>query len=265
MTTPPAASGTRALSPAPPGSDDFAGSIKYPRRRVIRRVLQVLAGAALGILTDFHVVGMEHFPKTGPLLVVANHFSFIDPVAVIRIAPWAMEFVGGFTRPNAPGIVAGIPALWGFYPVFRGTGARDALRAAEVVLGRGGTLGIFPEGTSAASVLRSPRLGASLLAATTGAQILPIGLDGLVDVFPKLRRGQRSRVTVRVGEPFGPFTAPGRGRERRVALRAVGDEIMSRLAALLPPERRGLYSDDPALREAARALDDFPWDASPEV
>ncbi|MBN1877008.1 MAG: 1-acyl-sn-glycerol-3-phosphate acyltransferase, partial [Anaerolineae bacterium] len=119
--------------------------ITYPRRRVIRVLLRRVAEAVFFALTDFHLVGKENFPQEGPLLVVGNHFSFIDPVAVIRVVPWPVEFVGGFRMPNAPPIVTWIPKVWGYYPVFRGTGARGALGAAEIVLKRGGILGIFPE------------------------------------------------------------------------------------------------------------------------
>lgn len=244
--------------------DEPGVQVTYPRRRLIRGVLRTLAIAAFAVLADFRIEGREHFPERGPLLVVANHFSYIDPVAVIRVVPWPMEFVGGFRRPNAPPIVNFIPSLWGFYPLFRGTGARDALHAAQAILRRDGVIGIFPEGTSAAAVLRSPRPGAAFLAAQTGAQILPLALDGMVDIFPSLRRGRRARATVRVGEPFGPFTAEGRGRERRHHLEEIGHQIMQHIADLLPASRHGRYSDDPALRAAAEEIESYPWDHAPE-
>lgn len=239
-------------------------TVTYPRRRLIRGLLRRLVSFAFFVLTDFELVDAANFPKGGPLLVVANHFSYIDPVAVIRVVPWPMEFIGGFHRPNAPALVRWLPLLWGFYPVFRGTGSRSALRIAERVLKQDGVIGVFPEGTSAAAVLRAPRPGAAFLAARTGARLLPIGLDGCVNVFPNLREGRRAKLTVRIGEPFGPFTVPGRGRERRRHLDRISDRIMRRIAALLPPERRGLYSRNPALRREAQALSAYPWDVEPE-
>ena len=236
----------------------------YPRRRLIRAVLQRLSHVAFAVLTDLQIIGQENLPKGGPLLVVANHFSFIDPVAMVRVTPWPLEFVGGFQMPNAPPSVTWIPGLWGYYPVFRGTGSRYALRAAEAVLAQGGVLGIFPEAGSWATVLRPPRPGAAFLAARTGARILPMGFDGFPDVFPCLRKGRRARVTVRIGEPFGPFHATGRGRARRQQLEAVGHEIMRRIAELIPPERRGHYSDDPAIRAAAQGTEVYPWADAPE-
>ena len=233
---------------------------RYPRRRLIRALLRVLAGGALSALTRWHVEGREHLPRDGPLLVVANHFSFIDPVAMIYATPWPLEFIGGLEMPNAPPIVRFIPRLWGRYTVQRGTGARDALRGAQAVIEQGGILGIFPEGGSWATVLRPARPGAAYLAAQTGAPLLPIGFDGLVDVFPCLRRGRRADVTVRIGPRFGPYTATGRGRERRRQLDAIGHRIMQHIAPLLPPWRRGRYADDPAIRQAAQDAERYPWD-----
>jgi len=239
--------------------------LNYHRRRPIRAVLRRLARVGLGILTDLEIVGTENLPESGPLLVVANHFSFIDPVLTVRIAPWPIEFLGGFHMPNAPSTVTFIPKLWGYLPVFRGTGSRGALRAAESVLKQGGIIGIFPEGGSWATVLRPARPGTAYLAARTGARILPIGFEGLPRVFSSLRKGHRAKITAHIGEPFGPFHVSGRGTERRERLEEIGHEIMRHIAQLLPQEQRGFYSDDPAIRAAAKGTEIYPWDEQPET
>ncbi len=74
------------------------------------------------------------------------------------------------------------------------------------------------------------RPGAAFLAARTGAPLLPIGLDGLTDVFPSLFRGRRAKVTVNIGKPFGPLTVSGSGRERRPQLDEIGHEFMRHTA-----------------------------------
>lgn len=239
-------------------------AFKYPRRRLMRGFVRSATKVLFAVLTDFHIDGEENFPAEGPLLVVANHFSFVDPVAMVRITPWPMEFLGGFRAPNAPATISWLRELWGYYPVYRGTGSQLAFRASEAVLGQGGVMGIFPEGTSAAAVLRPPRLGVALIAVRTGARILPVGFDGFTEVFPKLSRGRRARVVAKVGKPFGPFSAPGRGRARRMALEEIGHEIMRRIAHLIPPERRGHYSDDPAIRAAAQGTEYYGFDDEPE-
>ena len=100
----------------------------YPRRYLLRLFLRRLSRIAFGILSKFEVAGRENLPQAGPLLVVANHFSFVDPVAIVRVSPWPIEFVGGFQMPNAPPIVTWIPKAWGYYPVYRGAFSRYALR-----------------------------------------------------------------------------------------------------------------------------------------
>ena len=237
---------------------------RYPRRRVLRAALRLVSKVVFAALSDFHIIGRENAPKQGPLVVVANHFSFIDPVAMVRVAPWPLEFIGGFRNPSAPRIVTWIPKVWGYFPVFRGTASRHALQAAETALTQGGVLGVFPEGGSWATVLRPARPGAAFLAARTGAQLLPMGFDGLVDLFPALRQGRRARVTLRIGKPFGPFHATGRGRERRCQLDEIGHEIMRHIAELIPPEKRGHYSDDPAIRAAAKGTEVYPWATASE-
>ena len=152
-------------------------SERFRRRYVFRRMLQWVARMILNLVADVHIEGRENFPDEGPLLMVGNHFSFIDPVVFVGITPWPVDFVGGANFPNAPKIVRWIPKIWGYLPLYRGTGATTALREAEKVLKRGGVLGIFPEGGSWATVLRPARPGAAYLSARTRAKLLPVGLD----------------------------------------------------------------------------------------
>jgi len=232
--------------------------IVYPRRQVVRAILKLLARAAFGLLSDFRIEGKENLPESGPLLVIGNHFSFIDPVAVLRTLPYPIEFVGGAVFPHAPKLVQSLPQLWGYYPVFRGTGSRFALRAAEEILNQDGVLGIMPEGGSWAEVLRPARPGAAFLASQTGARVLPLGIFGLNDIFP-IKLGKRPDAIVRIGKPVGPFRAPGKGRERREQLEQIGLELMKSIAALLPDEYRGFLAEDPAIRAAAKGTEEYPW------
>ncbi len=232
----------------------------YPRRRVTRFLLTRLARVVLHTLSNFQVIGRENIPDSGPLLVVGNHFHFGDPVIAAAIARWPMEFVGGFQFIDGPKYVHWIPSVWGFYKLRRGNASKDALRAGTAVLQQNGILGIFPEGGSWADVLRPPRPGTAYLAVRSGAPILPIGIDGLTNLFPYLRRGKRATVTVRIGKPFGPFQANGRGRERRAQLEAISDKIMLQIAALLPPAHHGVYSTDPILRTEAEKVSAWPFD-----
>jgi len=232
---------------------------RYPRRVLIRKFVQGLTKIAFMALSDFQIEGREYLPEGGPLLVAANHFSFIDPVAVIRTMPWPIEYLGGAEFPHAPAAVQMLPKIWGYYPVFRGTGSRYALRAAEAILAQDGVVGIMPEGGSWAEVLRPARPGTAYLAVKTGARVLPLSLYGLNEIFP-VKPGKRPTVHVRIGKPIGPFQASGRGRERRAQLKEISEKIMSSIAELLPDRYRGYLAEDPSIRKAARGTEQYPWD-----
>ena len=234
-------------------------NITYPRRVAIRRFLKFLAKGAFSLLCDLEIQGKENLPESGPLLVIANHFSFIDPVAVLRTLPYPIEFVGGAVFPHAPMLVKAIPKWWGYYPVFRGTGSRFALRAAEEILKQDGVLGIMPEGGSWAEVLRPARPGAAFLAAQTGARVLPLGICGLNDIFP-VQLGNRPKAVVKIGKPVGPFLVTGKGRERRQQLDQIGLELMKSIAALIPDQYRGFLADDPEIRRKAMGTEVYPWE-----
>ena len=232
----------------------------FPRRRAVRYVMQRLTSLGFSLLTRLQTSGEENLPASGPLIVVANHFHFADTAALIRAIPWPLEFLGGTQLVDAPPGLVWIPKLWGYYAVRRGSASRTAMRAAKAVLAQNGILGIFPEGGSWAPVLRPARPGTAYLAAETGTRILPIGLDGVIDIFPALGQARRATVTIRIGQPFGPFQTQGRGRSRRQQLEEIGQEIMLHIAELLPPERRGVFASDPAIRAAAQEVAAYPYD-----
>lgn len=225
----------------------------------MRNFLRWLAKPAFGALTDLEITGEENLPKHGPLMLVGNHFSFVDPASFVRVMPWEIEFVGGADMPHAPLHMRLLPLLWGYHPLYRGTGAKDSLRAAEGILKQGSVLGIFPEAGNWATVLRPARPGTAFLAVRTGAPLLPVGLVGMNDVFPSLKRGRRAKIQVNIGKPFGPFKADGHGQKLRAQLDEIGHDIMRHIAELLPQEKRGHYSDDPAIREAAKGTEIYPW------
>lgn len=233
-------------------------NVDYPRRQVIRHVLKGCVHAAFAVLTDLDIEGQEKIPQEGPLIIAGNHFSYADSVAMIRLAPPKIEFFAGSNPAFTPAWAEFLPKLWGVFYVRRGNVSRDALRSAQSVLAQDGLFGIFPEGGAWAEMLRPARPGAAYLAARTGAPILPVAFTGFREIFP-LRLRNQARVRIRVGDPIGPFETTGRGRKRREQLDEIGEEIMTAIAQLLPDDLRGIYSNDPQVREAAKEVSDYPW------
>jgi 1-acyl-sn-glycerol-3-phosphate acyltransferase len=125
----------------------------------------------------------------------------------------------------------------------------SAVRATLARLKKGGVLVLAPEGTrSHTGALQEAWAGVSFLAVKAGVPIVPVALIGSDDslVFSNLRRLKRTLVTIRVGKPF---MLPPISGDRDSALKSYTDEIMCRIAALLPPERRGVYAEHPRLKE----------------
>lgn len=235
----------------------------FPRRGLIRFVFQSLIFLALSIFTKLEINGKENQPKKGPYILVANHFSYADPVVLVRITPWRTNFIAGAVAGFAPGWAALFPKLWGCFWVHRGTGSTQALRQAEQWLKNGGVLNVFPEGGAWAQVLRPPRPGVAYVASRSQVPILPVAIVGLENLFP-LRIINRPVIKINIGKTFGPFEVKGRGRDRREQLDRLGHTIMEKIAEELPEEFRGRYSDDPAIREAAKPFEAFPWDDAKE-
>jgi len=235
----------------------------FPKRGLIRLVFRSLIYLALSIFTRIEIYGKDNQPNRGPYILVANHFSYADPVVLVRITPWRTNFIAGAVAGFAPGWAAMFPKLWGCFWVHRGTGSREALRQAEQWLESGGVLNVFPEGGAWAQVLRPPRPGVAYIASRSQVPIIPVGIVGLENLFP-LRIINRPVIKINIGQPFGPFEVKGRGRDRREQLDHIGHTIMEKIAEQLPAESRGRYSDDPAIREAAKPFEAFPWDEAVE-
>ena len=217
----------------------------YPRKRLVRRIIRGVIGAGIHTLTRFEIVGKEKLPKDGPLIVVINHFNFLDAVVMIRALPWPLEFLADFEMPNVPSPLRRIPDWYGTYKVAQGTANREAIQAAEAVLAQNGVLGVFPEGRLHPPPLHDALPGAAFLALRTGAPILPVGIytDHHWEIFGTLRRtGHRLKVTCRFGEIIGPFSSANPFRPPKEELTDVGKQMMSAIAGLLPPEMQGEYA-----------------------
>jgi 1-acyl-sn-glycerol-3-phosphate acyltransferase len=190
-----------------------------------------------------HVRGLD-----GPVLLVANHVSNADaPLVGSYVTPALgrrIHWLGKQEALDWP-IVGKLLELNAVFGIQRGAADVEAFRAARRVLDEGHVLIVFPEGTrSPTGALQEAKEGTTILALRTGARIVPIGIAGTRRVWPRGQRlphPTRGRVVLRVGEPF-TIGVSGAGAERRAAQVAATTEIMRRIAALLPPDQRGVYA-----------------------
>lgn len=177
--------------------------------------------------------GLEHVPSSGPLLVVSNHLSSIDPHVVAAVIRLHIVFMAKEELFRWP--LHYISNWYGAIPVRRGEADREAIRMALELLAEGKAIGVFPEGTRSRSGRLGPgHAGAGLLALRSGAPILPVGIAGTNQVSGPLSVLKRPQIAISVGPPFR--LAPHVGTGRSAAASAATETIMHQIARLLPPE-----------------------------
>src|SRR4051812_22678678 len=175
----------------------------------------------------FHVyfrmerLGREHAPADGPLLIAANHRSFLDPFVVGFLVRRPVYFVAK-KELFSNRLVAWLLNSLGAFPIDRGNADGDAMATAREILERGDAVVIFPEGTrTRPGPLGEPKRGVGRLALETGAPVLPVAVFGTEDV----RRGWRIRprkIRVRCGRPI---TFPHVDKPSPALAKAVTDRI----------------------------------------
>jgi 1-acyl-sn-glycerol-3-phosphate acyltransferase len=208
----------------------------------------------MALLLDHEVEGLENLPAEGPLITVQNHMISID--TVIGAALIDREVVGMSKVENYRNWILGfLFKLYGTFPVNRGEVDRKALRTALRVLKDQKVLMVAPEGTrSKTNTLQRGKDGLSYIAVKVGAPIIPIAIWGQEKFWKQLSRLRRTRVRVVFGKPF--VLEPGEGKLTREQLSQMTHEMMYRMAALLPEEYRGYYSDlSQATEEYVRPYD----------
>ncbi len=195
------------------------------------------------------VEGLEHLPDEGGAILAPNHLSVLDHFVLATSLPRRITFVGKAEYMDDWKTKYIFPAL-GMIPIDRdgGSAANRALNAAGRVLDAGELFGIYPEGTrSRDGKLHKGHTGVARLALRTGCPIIPVGLQGTLEVqrpdssLPKPFKVMR----VRLGRPLSTTRYADQARNRLV-LREITDELMYEIRELSGQE----YVDNYATKRA---------------
>ncbi len=217
------------------------------------RFVRILVRVLVWALARVKVEGWENVPKTGSYIAVANHIGRIDPILMYYLLDRndIIMLVAEKYRKRA---------FWRFFVrqvngifVDRYEADFSAMREVLKRLQKGGVLGIAPEGTrSKSGKLLEGRMGAAFLGAKSGVPILPVGVEGSDDseLIRRVKRLRRLEIRLHVGETYLLPTL--KREEREAALEDYTEEMMCRIAALLPEERWGFYAGHPRVNDFIR-------------
>lgn len=215
-------------------------------------VLKPIAVALMRLLFRLEVVNAGLVPATGPVLLVSNHVSVLDPPLVGGAAPRPLVFMAKeelFRIPLFGRLIRALNAR----PVRRDGSDMRALKAALAVLAEGHAVLVFPEGTRGeeGGTLREGKPGVGMLAVLSGAPVVPVFVSGSGAALPRGRALPRpTKVRVSFGPPLtfksegknerrnqGRNDGPGQGKRagddgRKEAYREAAQEMMRAIAQL---------------------------------
>jgi 1-acyl-sn-glycerol-3-phosphate acyltransferase len=193
------------------------------------------------LLMRVDIRGLENTPRAGPLVVAISHSTFLDPLLAVAYTPRDVTPMAKIEAFHLP--VIGLILRWyGAFPIRRGEVDLTAFKTALQVLRDGDAMVIAPEGhRSESGALQRGREGAIILSLRTGAPILPVAVWGGKPFWHNLPRLRRTRMWYYVGEPVIPVFTTDKPKREQIA--AMSDELMARIASMMPPEVRGYYAD----------------------
>ena len=194
------------------------------------------------------VNGRNNIPKNEPFVLASNHFGYFDPFVLVHAIRRPIDFI----MQKELGIELHFlfaPMIYGAILTDRNKVGPSTIKEAIKSIKKKKVLGIFPEGGITSTVLSTAKPGAIFIASKTKTKILPVSISGGDNAWDDMLKGLRSRITVNIGRPFGPFEIKGTKDEKMVKLEDHSRTLMCRIAALLPNERHGIYANDKRIQK----------------
>jgi 1-acyl-sn-glycerol-3-phosphate acyltransferase len=214
------------------------------------RLLRFLIRILLNLIARFEIHGKENVPLTGGMIIASNHIGILDIIMVYFAIDRLDLFIPVAEKWEKIGWIRWLGKQLNFLFIDRFNPDLKAMRKMIALMEEGKCLVIAPEGTrSRVGSLIEGKPGVTYLAARSGFPVVPVAITGTEDkvVLGNVKRLRKSNVTLTGGKPFVVPLLPKENRDQ--ALKNYTDEIMCRIAALLPERYRGVYADHPRLKE----------------
>jgi 1-acyl-sn-glycerol-3-phosphate acyltransferase len=209
-------------------------------QRIVLAILKPLSR----IFFSWKVKGRENVSLNGPLIVVANHVHFIDPILLVFSFPRWINFMAKQELFRYPFLRIVIRWAQAFSVHRRGTikDKREAVKQAKEILSRGLVLGMFPEGKrNRDGKLLPGKPGSAVIASQAGVSLLPVGIAGTEKLKGVSWLWKRPSIVINIGQPFELPSVNDRLTKTQTKL--LTELLMNKIAALLPQENRGAYGD----------------------
>lgn len=200
------------------------------------RFAQGLVRLLLPLVGRVEVRGLQHVPAHGPFLLVANHQSYLDPILIQTVVRRPIHTMAKSTQFSDP-MTGWFLRRVNSFPVRRFETDPQAVRIVLRRLREGHGVGIYIEGErSWDGRLQPPRLGALRLILKAGVPVVPCGISGAYDVWPRWdSRIRRGTIRIALGQPLR-FPQLHCREDREAALAGTGERLMAAIRALAAQE-----------------------------
>ena len=213
-----------------------------------RKLLKFIFRPIFRILFRIQVSGLENVPTGTAYVIAANHVSLFEPPLLLAFWPEYPEVVAGhdvWDRPGQNLFAKGYGAI----PVRRGEYDRQVIDRMLSVLETDRPMLIFPEGGRSHHLgMRRAMPGVAYLIDKAEAPVVPVAVEGTRDdLFKDVLRGRRPQLELHIGQAFRLPKIQAKGESRREARQLYADEVMLKIAAMLPEEYHGVYTGQVAI------------------
>lgn len=216
----------------------------------MKRFIVWLIRFIIKLIAKVEANGYENLPEKGGFVIAVNHLGFLDaPMAYYALNNWNL-FIPVAEKWEESAILRWLGKHLNAIFIDRFNPDLKAMREMMKRMEEGQTLVIAPEGTRARDEkMAQGKPGVAYLASKMGWTIVPVAISGTEDriVIKNLKHFKKTNIKLTAGKSFTLPSFPKENREEK--LQEFTDEIMCRIAIMLPEHNRGFYADHPRLKE----------------